>query len=251
MPRVGESATVIIDKVRAGSDTETSARTVWEYFHEKAKNAPNKYKVEPFFVHSHPGIRVELPMSVVVKDLWPELSGRDDASKEALKTITTNISAYLRTRLNAKLVSKGNYYRGKAVTPTQWWISNIWHADRQDVPTTSQKTFVKVSRKEAGEDREASPVTIRYACRYGCGYSARRNWNREQHEKRWCKNRPVSTTGEKLQIQTLLDEHPDMVNSDPIQTALDTLAALVKRNGELEQEVKELREYRAKIREIS
>lgn len=118
-------------------------------------------------------------LSGIIGALWPDSagSGRHDAEAVHVRTAT---NVYLSATHNMRCLDRGYQSRwakndGRNRPPV-WWVRQAWSSVPPVIPTTGLSRRERgLTRRDAGEDREHAPVTVRkiaaYPCLDGCGRS--------------------------------------------------------------------------------
>jgi hypothetical protein len=113
----------------------------------------------PFSRNQRPGKLVGLNVSKLMTDMWDGY----DASPLHAPSTAARVGLYKYLRDATVMVCTER----RAGDGSTWWIANDW----QDKPATTGGNYSerRVTRTQAGEDRDPEPVEVRYTCQFpGC-----------------------------------------------------------------------------------
>lgn len=106
-----------------------------------------------------PGFEVEVNLTTKMRDLWTEFAALDRMSQNAF---ADEVRSFLRASGNMVNVRLPGIGKGEHGQPL-WWIRDTWN-DVKGIPIYRPTELTSRERRltpvEAGEDREAAPVTV-------------------------------------------------------------------------------------------
>lgn len=227
MPQIGEIAKVTLGNQELKNDIPSAARLVWEAFHELINNEPEKYHIRrPSWFEGREGVEISCPMVKVIFDLWPELSHKDEDTKQKLTAFQGNISGHLKRRHNVALIKRGHRRLDGSTEPTIWWVSSSWN----DLTESSTKH----TKQEKIVIRPPSEVTTEYKCTEpGCPFRTKHKPALVMHKKHKHSSEPEP----KPKPKSKSSEPTPSATTDPVAA----IQALVEENKRLRAVVDEMR----------
>lgn len=142
MPEISETVRITGKGRNLREDLPTNSWLLWTAIHEGETTEPHE-------LDGVAGVLWRGGLNTKVSDMWPALPRQDTDTRNA-------INRYLRSSGNMICLKRES-------RPPLWWLSSTWIEAKPDMPATvtPTRTERRLTRNQAGEDRQPAPVSTR------------------------------------------------------------------------------------------